>query len=114
MHRVHNVTFGCLVLGLIFAICAYIMATEDHLVVWSGDREARFTRDTTPAIFWIPAIAMGLVAFACWAVAWYLHFHRRLVGAPGIFVGRLSRLEIILLSVGALVLLAAWLARSFV
>ncbi len=65
-------------------------------------------------MFWLSALAAGVVALALWDVAWYLHFQRRLVGAPGKFLGKLSRIEIIMLSVGVLVLFAAWLVGWFV
>ncbi len=80
----------------------------------SDDRQWHFTRASSPAVFWLSALAAGVVALALWGVAWYLHFHRRVVGAPGKFLGKLSRIEIIMLSVGALVLFAAWLVGWFV
>ena len=114
MHRVHNLTFGCVVLGLVFAMCAYIMATQDHLLVWSGNRKLRFTRDASPMMFWLPALTMAFVGFACWMAAWYLHFRRGLAGAPPGLGGLPRPLKIMLLCFGVLVVVASLLARWLV
>ncbi len=114
MRRVHNVTFGCVVLGLIFAMFASIIATEDRLVAWSGDRQWHFTREPNPAVFWIPSLVAAGCAAAFWVLAWYLHFRRRLVGAPESGPFGLNWFAVIMLALGALVILAVTIAGLFI
>ena len=111
MRRVHNVTFACVVLGLIFAMCAYIMATQDRLLIWGGDREWPFTRDASPMMFWLPTLTMAFVAIACWTTAWYLHFTRALVPDSA---ESPRPLKIMLLGFVVLVVAATLLARWLV
>ncbi len=112
MRSVHNATFGCVILGVIFAMFAYITATEDQLVTWSGDHEWRFERDSDPITFWLPALVAAFLAVASWVTAWYLHFVRRLSGAPGgDFVGPLRPVKFILICFVVLVLCASIVAR---
>jgi hypothetical protein len=113
MRRIHPATNICMILGIMFLMMAYICATQDHLIVWSGDQQRHFTRSSGPGIFSASASVAALLGVSFGTVAWYLHFRRRLERAPRSGPWDFSWFGIIMFGLGLLFALAALLAGAF-
>jgi len=113
MRRIHAATNICMILCIMFLMMAYICATQDHLVVWSGDQQRIYTRVSNPDIFWASASIAALVGVGFGAAAWYLHFRRRLERAPRSGPWGFSWFGVIMFGLGLLFALAALLAGLF-
>jgi H+/Cl- antiporter ClcA len=78
MRRIHNVTFGCVILGVIFALFAYGVATQDHMTFWLENHQWHYGRESHPFLFWVVTLTFGGIGIVFWGLAWYLHFRRRI------------------------------------